>query len=142
LQLLLQLFVFRRHPERSEGPPHSEGAKGNTPMLEYAYVYILASSFKHLYIGFTTKLEQRIWQHKNHTFPDSFTARYRIDHLVYFERYSLMTRGIAREKELKGWLRSNWLRSKKIAVIIASNPDWTDLSKDWGKPLNSLAETI
>jgi predicted GIY-YIG superfamily endonuclease len=57
-------------------------------MPDYAYVYILASSFKHLYIGFTTNLEQRIWQHKNHTFPDSFTSRYRIDQLVYFERYS------------------------------------------------------
>ena len=85
-------------------------------MPEYAYVYILASSFKHLYIGFTTNLEQRVWQHKNQTFPDSFTARYRIDHLVYFERYSLITRGIAREKELKGWRRS-----KKIALIVANN---------------------
>jgi predicted GIY-YIG superfamily endonuclease len=66
--------------------------------MECAYVYILASSFKHLYIGFTTKLEQRIWQHKNQTFPNSFTARYRIDQLVYFERYSLITRGIARER--------------------------------------------
>ena len=95
-------------------------------------VYILASSFKHLYIGFTTNLEQRIWQHKNHTFPDGFTARYRIDHLVYFERFGLITRGIAREKELKGWRRS-----KKIALIIANNPDWTDLSNDWGKPLEA-----
>jgi putative endonuclease len=105
--------------------------------MECAYVYILASSFKHLYIGFTTKLEHRIWQHKNQTFPNSFPARYRIDQLVYFERYSLITRGIAREKELKGWLRS-----KKIALIVPSNPDWTDLSKDWGKPLESPAGTI
>jgi predicted GIY-YIG superfamily endonuclease len=66
--------------------------------MECAYVYILASSFKHLYIGFTTKLEHRIWQHKNQTFPNSFPARYRIDQLVYFERYSLITRGIARER--------------------------------------------
>jgi len=105
-------------------------------MPQYAYVYILASSFKHLYIGFTTNLEQRIWQHKNHTFSDSFTARYTIDHLVYFKRFGLITRGIAREKELKGWLRS-----KKIALIVASNPDWTDLSKDWGKPLDPFTVT-
>ncbi len=106
-------------------------------MQEYAYVYILASSFKHLYIGFTTKLEQRIWQHKNHTFPNSFTVRYRIDQLVYFERYSLFTRAIAREKELK-----SWLRSRKIALIVASNPDWTDLSQAWGKPLESFTQTL
>ena len=106
-------------------------------MQEYAYVYILASSFKHLYIGFTTKLEQRIWQHKNHTFPNSFTARYRIDQLVYFERYSLFTRAIAREKELK-----SWLRSRKIALIVTSNPDWTDLSQAWGKPLESFTQTL
>jgi putative endonuclease len=104
-------------------------------MPQFAYVYILASSFKHLYIGFTTNLEQRIWQHKNHTFPDSFTARYRIDQLVYFERYSLITRGIVREKELKGWLRS-----KKIALIIANNPDWKDLSTEWGQPIEPWSE--
>jgi putative endonuclease len=119
---------------KGKAPPHSDGAKG-TPMPDHAYVYILASSFKHLYIGFTTNLEQRIRQHKNHTFPDSFTARYRIDQLVYFERYSLITRGIAREKELKGWLRS-----KKIALIIANNPDWKDLSAEWGQPIEPWSE--
>jgi putative endonuclease len=104
-------------------------------MPDHAYVYILASSFKHLYIGFTTNLEQRVWQHKNHTFPDSFTSRYRIDQLVYFERYSRITRAIAREKELKGWLRS-----KKIALIIANNPDWKDLSAKWGQPIEPWSE--
>jgi putative endonuclease len=99
-------------------------------MPQYAYVYILASSFKHLYIGFTTNLEQRIWQHKNHTFADSFTDRYRIDQLVHFERYGLITRAIAREKELKGWRRT-----RKIALIVANNPNWTDLSAGWGQPL-------
>jgi putative endonuclease len=138
LHLHLPLLVFRRHPDpelaEGEGPPHSDGAKG-TPMPDHACVYILASSFKHLYIGFTTNLEQRIRQHKNHTFPDSFTARYRIDQLVYFERYSLITRGIAREKELKGWLRN-----KKIALIIANNPDWKDLSAEWGQPIEPWSE--
>ena len=100
------------------------------------YTYIVASRSRTLYIGITSNLEQRIWQHKNHTFPDSFTARYTIDHLVYFERYGLITRGIAREKELKGWRRS-----KKIALIVANNPNWTDLSKDWGKPLEAPAVT-
>ena len=58
-------------------------------MAKQGYVYILASSFKRLYIGVTTDLEARIWQHKNHHFPDSFTARYKIDSLVYYESYGL-----------------------------------------------------
>ncbi len=56
-------------------------------MHEVSYVYILASGFKHLYIGVTTELEVRILQHKNKAFPDSFTARYNIKDLVYFERF-------------------------------------------------------
>ena len=99
-------------------------------MPKQGYVYILASSFKRLYIGVTTDLEARMWQHKNHDFPDSFTARYKIDKLVYYETYGLVVRAIAREKELKGWLRS-----RKIALIVESNPDWKDLSVDWGKPV-------
>jgi putative endonuclease len=102
-------------------------------MAKQGYVYILASSFKRLYIGITTDLEARIWQHKNHHFPDSFTARYKIDSLVYYESYGLVVRAIAREKELKGWLRS-----RKIALIVESNPDWKDLSADWGKPITLL----
>lgn len=49
------------------------------PMDETAYVYILSSGFKHLYIGVTTKLKQRVHQHKTGKFPDSFTSRYGID---------------------------------------------------------------
>jgi len=106
-------------------------------MPTYGYVYILASSFKHLYIGMTTDLEGRVWKHKNKFYPDSFTAKYKIDQLVYFERYGLVTRAIAREKELKGWLRS-----KKIALIVANNPDWKDLSEKWGKPVEPFREPI
>ncbi len=99
-------------------------------MVEQAYVYILASSFQHLYIGITTELEVRIRQHKNHTYPDSFTARYKIDKLVYYESYALVTEAIAREKQLK-----NWSRIKKLRLIVAQNPIWKDLSTDWGKPI-------
>jgi putative endonuclease len=93
-------------------------------MTKYGYVYILASSFKHLCIGFTTDIEGRIWRHKNHYYPDSFTARYKIDKLAYFERYTLVP-GNCQGKKLKGWLRV-----RKIALIVASNPDWVDLSAD------------
>jgi putative endonuclease len=99
-------------------------------MIECGYVYILSSGFKRLYIGVTNDLQLRVAQHKGHKYPNSFTARYGIDQLVYFERFVLMTAAIAREKELKGWTRA-----KKIALIVASNPTWKDLSEDWGKPI-------
>jgi putative endonuclease len=102
---------------------------------EYAYVYILASSFKRLYIGVTSDLEGRIWEHKNCVHPESFTARYRIDRLVYFERFGDMNAAIAREKELKGWLRA-----KKIALIVVANPTWRDLSEEWGTPVEPFRE--
>jgi putative endonuclease len=102
---------------------------------EQAYVYILASSFKHLYIGITTEIEVRIRQHKNHTYPNSFTARYKIDQLVYLERYALVTTAIAREKQLK-----RWSRIKKIRLIVSQNPTWQDLSEEWGKPIAPYVE--
>jgi putative endonuclease len=70
-------------------------------MPEISYVYILASGFKHLYIGVTTDLEVRVQQHKNGSYPDSFTARYNIKNLVYFERFAELHSAITREKQLK-----------------------------------------
>ena len=102
-------------------------------MPSYAYVYILASTFKHLYIGVTTNLQFRVWQHKNPKDNSSFTARYNINRLVYFEGYGLVTRAIRREKELKGWLRI-----RKIELIVGKNPTWIDLSEEWGKPIKML----
>ena len=104
--------------------------------MSYAYVYILASSFKRLYVGVTTGLEKRVWEHKNDMHPDSFTSRYRIDRLVYFERFGDIQAAIAREKQLKGLLRS-----KKIALIVASNPAWKDLSLEWGRPVEPFYES-
>jgi putative endonuclease len=102
---------------------------------ELAYIYILASGFKHLYIGLTTKIEQRIWEHKNDAFPNSFTARYNIRDLVYFERFGSIQTAITREKQLK-----RWSRVKKIRLIVATNPTWRDLSADWGKPVEPFRE--
>lgn len=104
-------------------------------MYQYAYVYILASVFKRLYIGVTTRLEQRVWEHKNKVHPESFTARYSINQLVYVERFANVGSAISREKELK-----RWLRKKKIALIVASNPDWRDLSLEWGKAIEPFRE--
>ena len=79
----------------------------------------------------TSELEERIWQHKNGAFPGSFTDRYNIMDLVYFEKFGDMPSAIAREKQLK-----RWSRIKKIRLIVASNPDWRDLSDDWASPPN------
>ncbi len=96
-------------------------------VIEFGYVYILASGFKHLYIGVTSHLEVRVGQHKDGTFPCSFTERYNIKQLVYFERFAEMETAIAREKQLK-----RWSRVKKIGLIVRANPDWRDLGADWG----------
>jgi putative endonuclease len=105
-------------------------------MREHCYsVYILANSFHRLYTGVTNDLMVRVGQHKSGDDPKSFTARYGINRLVYFERFQYIDNAIAREKEIKGWLRV-----KKIALIVKHNPTWRDLSEDWGKPMEPFDE--
>jgi putative endonuclease len=90
------------------------------------YTYIMARRTQVLYIGVTSDLERRVWQHKAGTF-DGFTKEYRCHSLVWFERYASAASAIVREKQLKGWKRS-----KKIALIEQVNLAWEDLSKGWG----------
>ena len=87
--------------------------------------YILASRSLNFYIGVTSNLHKRVWQHKNHTFG-GFTADYKIDRLVYFETFDDVRKAILREKQLKGWIRA-----KKIVLIKSRNPTWLDLSEGW-----------
>jgi len=82
-----------------------------------------------LYIGVTSNLEQRVFQHKHHDL-EGFTSKYNVNRLVYFERYSDMRAAIDREKQLK-----RWTRSKKETLIQQQNPEWNDLSSEWGKPI-------
>jgi putative endonuclease len=89
------------------------------------FVYILASRSRTLYIGVTNGLGARVAQHRELR-PGSFTSRYNIDRLVYFERFQYVRNAIAREKELK-----DWNRSRKMALIESVNPTWEDLAKDW-----------
>ncbi|CAN5611796.1 GIY-YIG nuclease family protein [soil metagenome] len=103
---------------------------------EQAYVYILASSFKHLYTGVTSRLQYRVEDHKRAIDPKSFTARYKINQLVYYECFESITQAIAREKQIKGWLRI-----KKIQLIVGINPRWEDLSFGWGKPIRPFDES-
>lgn len=105
-------------------------------MPEYAYIYILANGFRKLYIGVTNNLERRVAEHKQKLSPHSHTARYNITQLVYFERFGLISAAIAREKQLKGWLRI-----RKLDLIIGTNPHWHDLSADWGRPVELYPRT-
>jgi putative endonuclease len=85
-------------------------------------VYILASKRNGtLYIGVTSDLVKRIWEHKNQL-VEGFTKKYHVQQLVYFERHQDMLSAITREKQLKKWNRA-W----KIALIEEGNPDWRDL---------------
>jgi putative endonuclease len=78
-----------------------------------------------LYIGVTNSLERRIRQHKT-GIQEGFSNRYGLKHLVYFEEFHLPANAIAREAELKGWLRK-----RKIELIEKTNPLWKDLAADW-----------
>jgi putative endonuclease len=89
------------------------------------YVYILTNKSKTLYIGVTNNLERRIYEHKQKLIP-GFTQKYNLNRLVYYEETLRVEDAIAREKQLKGWLRV-----KKIALIESANPEWHDLSNDW-----------
>ena len=94
-------------------------------MEKIYYVYILSSQRRVLYIGITSNIEQRIFQHKTHAFG-GFTAKYNVTSLVYFERHGSVMTAIRREKEMKAWRRK-----EKIKLIESSNPNWRDLSYGW-----------
>jgi putative endonuclease len=86
------------------------------------YVYILASKKKGtLYIGVTSDLVKRIYEHK-HDLVEGFSKQYKVHNLVYFEITESIESAIAREKKLKKWNRE-W----KIRLIEKSNPEWRDL---------------
>ena len=93
-------------------------------MREY-YVYIMSSDSGVLYTGVTSDLERRAYEHKTKALP-GFTSRYKVRMLVYFEVTDDVAVAIAREKQIKGWLRS-----KKVKLINSMNPGWKDLSAEW-----------
>ncbi len=99
-------------------------------MTRNYYVYIISNWSRTLYIGVTNDLERLVWQHRNKV-STGFASKYNISRLVYFEAHSRIQDAIAREKQLKGWLRS-----KKVALIQSVNPNWSDLSEDWRHSLN------
>jgi len=92
------------------------------------YVYILASRSRTLYTGVTGDLQRRVLQHKQRD-SGGFTTRYYVTRLVYHETFGNPKAAIAREKQIK-----SWRRSKKVALIKATNPKWLDLSDEWFRP--------
>jgi putative endonuclease len=88
-------------------------------------VYLMASKRNGtLYVGVTSDLIQRVWQHKNDA-VEGFTKRYSVHTLVWYEPCGTMESAIAREKAIKEWKRG-W----KIRLIEGINPDWRDLYED------------
>jgi putative endonuclease len=93
------------------------------------YVYILSSPSHVLYTGVTNDLNRRVAEHR-HKLISGFTRRYNVTRLVHFEETSDVRSAIAREKEIKAWRRS-----KKVALVDATNPSWVDLASGWFEPV-------
>jgi putative endonuclease len=105
--------------------------------MEHQYwVYIMSSLSGTLYIGFTSDLETRVWQHKTGAF-EGFSQKYSCTRLVYREVYDTVFRAISREKQLKGWRRS-----KKVALIERQNPRWEDLYAHMDKQIAASEEFL
>lgn len=95
-------------------------------MNRSGYVYILASeSYGTLYVGVTSDLVRRIWQHRE-GLADGFTKTYQVKRLVWYEIHDDIIAAIAREKQLKKWQRA-W----KVELIQKANPEWRDLYLDF-----------
>jgi putative endonuclease len=97
----------------------------HSPMRSF-YVYILSNASRTLYVGVTNDLVRRVWEHKQGSIP-GFTSKYHVTQLVWFEETINIAAAVAREKQIK-----SWLRAKKVALVSASNPKWRDLTAEEG----------
>ena len=86
---------------------------------------MLASRTKRLYVGVTSSLERRVWEHKTNAVP-SFSGRYKIYKLVYYEEYRSIQGAIDREKQVKAWRRE-----KKVHLVESINPEWDAMAEHW-----------
>ena len=94
----------------------------NVLMQKRPCIYIMTNQPRGtMYIGVTSNLVQRVWQHRNHA-VEGFTSKYQLTKLAYYERHEDMYEAIRREKSLK-----NWKRVWKIELIEKTNPNWVDL---------------
>jgi putative endonuclease len=100
------------------------------------YVYMMQSASRRaLYVGMTSNLIQRVYQHKTHQF-EGFTDDYNAVRLVYWESFNDVINAINREKQLQ-----NWRREKKLWLIARTNPKFRDLSSDWYRQDNLKAQS-
>jgi putative endonuclease len=90
------------------------------------WVYIMSSHSRCLYVGVTSDLHGRVWEHKSGVY-EGFSKKYKTHALVYQEFFHEIESAIAREKQLKGWSRA-----RKIALIEKINPGWEDLTPSFG----------
>jgi len=92
------------------------------------YVYLLTNwNNKVMYVGLTSNLERRVYEHKN-KLVEGFTKKYNVGKLVCFETTNDVMAAIEREKQIK-----KWRREKKNQLVMGMNPEWKDLSLEWGK---------
>ena len=98
------------------------------------FVYILTNKAKTvLYTGVASNLKSRIWEHEHHELKGSFSDRYNVEFLIYYEWYDTIEKAIAREKQLK-----NWTRKKKEYLIDLKNKDRRFLNEEVYKEIYSL----
>lgn len=91
--------------------------------MKPGFIYILTNkNHTTLYVGVTSHIVQRINQHKDKIFPESFSAKYNLNKLVYYEAFQEIGDAISREKQIKGGSRQ-----KKLDLINSKNPEWKDL---------------
>ena len=102
-------------------------------MREHKYwVYIMSNRSKTLYTGVTNDLARRVREHKGGA-GSEFTARYKLDRLVYFERFQYIHAAIEREKQIK-----DMVRARKVAMVVRRNPEWADLAMEWERPVGRV----
>ena len=86
------------------------------------YVYMMTNKYGNaLYTGVASDLVKRVWEHQNHLIKNSFTAKYHVTKLVYFEVTNDVRSAIEREKQIK-----SWNRARKNALVESQNPTWED----------------
>lgn len=94
--------------------------------LKPGSVYIITNSNNStLYVGFTSDIHSRIKEHKDKRYPNSFSAKYNLNKLIYFESFQMIEDAIGSEKQIKAGSRAN-----KLSLIDSMNPEWKDLYFD------------
>lgn len=103
-------------------------------MNKGGFVYIMTNKNKTvLYLGVTSNLKSRVWEHEHHEIKNSFSDRYNLEFLLYYEWFDDIVTAIEREKEIK-----KWRRNKKEILICSKNPEWNFLNEDVYNEIYSL----